>query len=73
MPDPKPDDVDDGLNDNDDTFSTPQPTSAMFGSIRERCEAALENIVQGLSFLEVLASKRDEEEAKERKHQEQVL
>lgn len=62
----------DVLNDADDPFPTPQPTSAIYGTIRDRCEAALENIVDGLAFLEVLASRRDEEDAKERKHKEQV-
>jgi hypothetical protein len=56
----------------DDPFSTPQPTATFFGSMHERCEAALEHIVDGLVFLEVLASRRDEEEAEEKKHREQV-
>ena len=66
----------DPLNDvnDDDPFATPtpQPTSAIFGSMRERCDAALEHIVDGLAFLEVLASRRDEKEAEEKKTQEQV-
>ena len=62
------------LNDvtDEDPFSTPQPTSTVFGSMRERCDAALEHIVNGLAFLEVLASRRDEKDAEEKKTQEQV-
>jgi hypothetical protein len=59
------------IDESDDPFSTPPPPP-IFESVRERCGAALEHIVAGLSFLEVLASRRDEEEASEKKSREQV-
>ena len=40
-------------------------------TLTERCEAALNHIVQGLDWLEWLEERRDEEEERERKAREQ--
>ena len=56
----------------EDHFATPPMAPPIFESIRERCGAALGHIVSGLSFLEVLAARRFEEEVSEVKSREQV-
>ena len=56
----------------EDHFATPPMAPPIFESIRERCGAALDHIVSGLSFLEFLAARRFEEEASEVKSREQV-
>lgn len=63
---------DDGAEDEsmDDLFSQ-NPPPPMTESLQERCSAALEHIVSGLSFLEVLAARRDEEEISDKKSREQ--
>ena len=63
-------------NDEDDDkdgnmFEAPSPPP-ISESVRERCGTALDHIVSGLTFLEVLSSRRDEEKASEIKSREQV-
>ncbi len=54
-----------------DLFAAPSPPP-ISESVRERCGTALDHIVSGLAFLEVLSSRRDEKKASEIKSQEQV-
>ena len=54
-----------------DMFETPSPPP-ISESVRERCGTALDHIVSGLAFLEVLSSRRDEEKASEIKSRKQV-
>jgi hypothetical protein len=62
----------DDVDDDDSGFVGLTSPPPMLSSLSDRCDAALEHIVRGLAFLEVMASRRDEEEASEKKHQEQV-